>query len=108
MTKALMLLWQNQGDLAMKPRDQHSERMTLSARITLLIVAGLAGLSELPATAQTRSLSECSEKLTARGFNVIDRELDDGLFEFEAIKNNEKWDIKMDQKCNILLKKIDD
>ena len=85
MTKALMLLWQNQGDLAMKPRDQHNEKMTLSARITLLIVAGLAGLTELPANAQTRSLSECAQKLTARGFNVIDRELDDGLFEFEAI-----------------------
>ena len=45
-------------------------------------------LTEVPATAQIRSLSECSEKLKARGFNVISKEIDDGLFEFEAIKNN--------------------
>ena len=99
---------QYQEDLAMKPRDHHLTRMNLFARIVLLIIAGLMVLTEVPATAQIRSLSECSEKLKARGFNVISKEIDDGLFEFEAIKNNKEWDIKMNQKCDILLERIDD
>ena len=36
-------------------------------------------------------------KLTARGFNIIDKDIDDDLYEFETIKNNKKWDIKIDQ-----------
>ena len=75
---------------------------------TLLAVAGTITMAGMIAHAQPRTISECSQKLTARGFNIIDKEIDDGLYEFEAIKNNQKWDIKMDQKCNVLLERIDD
>jgi len=43
------------------------------------------------AHAQPRTISECAQTLTARGFNVIDKDIDDGLYEFEAIKHNQKW-----------------
>ncbi|QNJ23715.1 hypothetical protein SynMITS9220_02430 [Synechococcus sp. MIT S9220] len=39
---------------------------------------------------------------------MIDKDIDDGLYEFEAIKHNQKWDVKMDQQCNVLLERIDD
>ena len=46
--------------------------------------------------------------IAARGFTVIDEDVEDRLFEFEAIKNNQKWKIKTDRECTILLEKIDD
>ena len=75
---------------------------------SLLIAAGMVGMTAIAAHAQPRTISECAQKLTARGFNVIDKDIDDGLYEFEAIKNNQKWDVKMDQQCNVLLERIDD
>ena len=75
---------------------------------SLLIAAGMAGMTAIAAHAQPRTITECAQKLTARGFNVIDKDIDDGLYEFEAIKNNKKWDIKMDQQCNVLLERIYD
>ena len=76
--------------------------------VTLLMAAGWSQFSGLSSHAQTRPMSECSQKLTARGFTIIDKDLDDNLYEFEAIKNNQEWDIKMDQNCNVLLERIDD
>ena len=76
--------------------------------IALLLTVGMLAISGPEAHAKPRTISECSEKLTARGFNVIDKEIDDNLYEFEAIKNNQKWDVKMDKQCNILLERIDD
>ncbi|WP_114994586.1 PepSY domain-containing protein [Synechococcus sp. UW179A] len=77
-------------------------------KTTILAVAALIGMTAMIAHAQPRTISECSQKLTARGFNIIDKENDDGLYEFEAIKNNQQWDIKMDYKCNVLLERLDD
>lgn len=76
--------------------------------IALLLTAGILTIAGPEAHAKPRTISECSQKLTARGFNVIDKEIDDNLYEFEAIKNNQKWDVKMDKQCNVLLERIDD
>jgi hypothetical protein len=76
-----------------------------SALLLTVVSIGMAGME---AQAKTRTISDCAQKLIARGFNVIDKEIDDNLYEFEAIKSNQKWDIKMDQKCNVLLERIDD
>ena len=54
---------------------------------SLLIAAGMVGMTAIAAHAQHRTITECVQKLTARGFNVIDKDIDDGLYEFEAIKN---------------------
>ena len=82
--------------------------MRPSFKSSLLIAAGIIGIAGMSAHAQPRTISECAQKLTARGFNVIDKDIDDGLYEFEAIKNNQKWEVKMDQQCNVLLERIDD
>ena len=74
-------------------------------KLTLMIVAGLIGMTDMLALAQARTIAECSQKLTARGFTIADKQNNDDLYEFEAIKNNQKWDIKMDQNCNILLER---
>ena len=55
---------------------------------SLLIAAGMVGMTAMAAHAQPLTMTECAQKLTARGFNVIDKDIDDGLYEFEAIKNN--------------------
>ena len=82
--------------------------MRLFLRSSLLIAAGMVGMTGMSAHAQPRTISECAQTLTARGFNVIDKDIDEGLYEFEAIKNNQKWDVKMDLQCNVLLERIDD
>ena len=82
--------------------------MRLFFKFSLLIAAGMVGMTAMAAHAQPRTISECAQTLTARGFNVIDKDIDDGLYEFEGIKNNQKWDIKMDLQCNVLLERIDD
>ena len=76
--------------------------------IALLLTAGMLAIAGPEAHAKPRTISECSQKLTARGFNVIDKEIDDNLQGFEAIKNNLKWDVKMEQQWSILPGKIDD
>ena len=76
--------------------------------IVPLVIAGMMAFSGIEVHAQTRSISECTQKLTTRGFNVIEKDIDDNLYEFEAIKNNQKWDVKMDRQCNVLLERIDD
>ena len=82
--------------------------MRLFLKSSMLIAAGMIGMTAMAAHAQPRTISECAQKLAARGFNVIDKDIDDCLYEFEAIKNNQKWKVKMDKECNVLLEKIDD
>ena len=75
------------------------------------LVAGVAVLLSAFGTqgiAQSRSISDCAQRIAARGFTVIDEDVEDRLFEFEAIKNNQKWKIKTDRECAILMEKIDD
>ena len=81
--------------------------MRLFFKSSLLIAAGMVGMTANTAHAQPRTISECAQTLTARGFNVIDKDIDDGLYEFEAIKHNQNWDVKMDRQGNILLELID-
>ena len=76
--------------------------------LPLLLGTGLNGFTGISSHAQARPITECSQQLSARGFTILDRDLEDNLYEFEALKNNQKWDIKMDLKCNILLERIDD
>ena len=82
--------------------------MRLSFKSSLLIAAGIIGMTGMAFHFQPRTISECAQKLTPRGFNVIDKDIDDGLYEFEAIKNNQKWEVKMNQRCKVLLERIDD
>lgn len=60
-----------------------------------------------PVQAQPQSLASCASRLEAQGFQVIDRDLDDGIFEFEALKAGQKWEIKMNRTCKILYQQID-
>ena len=82
--------------------------MRFSFKSSLLIAAGIIGMIGIAFLFQPRTISECTKKLTARGFNVIDKDIDDGLYEFEVIKNNQKWEVKMNQRCKVLLERIDD
>ena len=38
---------------------------------------------------------------------MTDKEIDRPLYEFEAIKENQKWKIKMSGDCEIILQKLD-
>ena len=82
--------------------------MRFSFKSSLLIAAGIIGMIGIAFLFQPRTISECTKKLTARGLNVIDKDIDDGLYEFEVIKNNQKWEVKMNQRCKVLLERIDD
>ena len=81
--------------------------MQIVFKAALLMAAAISALTQLPASAQDRTISECSEKLTARGFkvtnqDVIDDKLFEGVYEYDAVKGSENWKFKMDEKCNIL------
>ena len=70
---------------------------------TLLLFAAATVCSmQLPVSVQAESISECSEVLSERGFQVIQQDfiedrLFEGVYEFTATQNNEKWRFKMDQ-----------
>ena len=81
---------------------------------TLLLFAAATVCSmQMPVSVQAKSISECSEVLSKRGFQVIQKDfVEDKLFEdvygFAATQNNEKWRFKMDQSCKILYEHRDD
>ena len=61
------------------------------------LVAGVAVLLSAfcsPGIAQSRSISESAQLISTPCFTVIDADIEDHLFEFEAIKNNQKWTFK--------------
>ena len=62
--------------------------------------AGAAGLTK-------QGLSACADVLRGQGFFVTDKEIDRPLYEFDAIKENQKWKIKMSGNCEIVLQKLD-
>lgn len=79
----------------------------------LLFVAATVCSTQLPVSVQAKSISECSELLSKRGFQVIQQDfiedkLFEGVYEFTAAQNNEKWRFKMDQSCKILYEHRDD
>ena len=54
-----------------------------------------------------QGLLACADVLRGQGFFVTDKEIDRPLYEFEAIKENQKWKIKMSGDCEIILQKLD-
>ena len=54
-----------------------------------------------------QGLLACADVLRGQGFFVTDKEIDRPLYEFEAIKENQKWKIKMSGNCEIILQKLD-
>ena len=62
-----------------------------------------AGAAELT----KQGLSACADVLRGQGFFVTDKEIDRPLYEFDAIKENQKWKIKMSGNCEIILQKLD-
>ena len=70
--------------------------------------------AQAPATASgeadeltKQGLSACADVLRGQGFFVTDKEIDRPLYEFDAIKENQKWKIKMSGNCEIVLQKLD-
>ena len=73
----------------------------------LSITAGTFAFAGLPASAQNKTISECANSLTKRKFiitrqDVIKDKLFGRVYEYNASKNNEKWEFKMDENCKIL------
>ena len=53
-------------------------------------------------------IESCVNSLKARGYVVTSMDIDDGqIYEFEAIRNNRKWDLKTTFSCRILLEVMD-
>ena len=71
------------------------------------ITAGTFVFTVLPASAQNKTISECANSLSKKGFtitrqDVIEDKLFEGVYEYEASKSNEKWELKTDENCKIL------
>ena len=63
----------------------------------------------MTAPVQASSIQACADQLRTKGFVVTEMEVKSAtLFEFEAIRNNRKWDITTDISCKILHEKLDD
>lgn len=72
-----------------------------------IAVASLIMAATTPALAQ-RTVEQCANALKARGYNITSMDIDDGrIYEYDGIKNNQKYDIKTDMSCKVLLEKID-
>ena len=66
-------------------------------------VAASGGAAELT----KQGLSACADVLRAQGFVVTDQEIDRPLYEFDVIKDNQEWKVKMSSDCEIVLQKLD-
>ena len=72
-----------------------------------LAAASLILTATLPALAQ-RTVEQCASTLKARGYNITSMDIDDGrIYDYDGIKNNQKYEIKTDMNCKVLLEKID-
>ena len=63
--------------------------MRLFFKSSLLIAAKMVGMTATSAHTQPRTISECAQTFTARGFDVIDKDIDDDLYELEVIKHDQ-------------------
>ena len=70
--------------------------------------------AQAPATASggaaeltKQGLSACADVLRAQGFVVTDQEIDRPLYEFDVIKDNQEWKVKMSSDCEIVLQRLD-
>ena len=66
-------------------------------------VAASGGAAELT----KQGLSACADVLRAQGFVVTDQEIDRPLYEFDVIKDNQEWKVKMSSDCEIVLQRLD-
>ena len=66
-------------------------------------VAAAGGAAELI----KQGLSACADVLRAQGFVVTDQEIDRPLYEFDVIKDNQEWKVKMSSDCEIVLQRLD-
>ena len=76
----------------------------LAKRLHLVIYGhvstGVAALTQ-------EGLSACADALRGQGFFVKEKEIDAPLYEFDAIKDNQEWKVKMSGNCEIVLQKLD-
>ena len=66
-------------------------------------VAASGGAAQLT----KEGLSACADVLRGQGFVVTKKEIDRPLYEFDAIKDNQEWKVKMSGDCEIVLQKLD-
>ena len=52
-------------------------------------------------------LSTCADVLRGQGFVVTEKEINRPLYEFDAVKDNQEWKVKMSNDCEIALQKLD-
>ena len=52
-------------------------------------------------------LSACADVLRGQGFVITEKEIDRPLYEFDVIKDNQEWKVKMSSDCEIVLQKLD-
>ena len=73
--------------------------MARCLKAVLLFAAATVCSSNLSVSAQTKTISECSDVLSKRGFEVTQQDtikdkLFEGVYEFTAMQKNEKWKFK--------------
>lgn len=87
------------------------ELMRALPRLTMLLLLGGFGLASsvgLSAAQAAPAIQRCADGLRARGYTITSMDIDGGqIFDFEAIRNNQKWDIKTDSNCKVLIEHID-
>ena len=66
-------------------------------------VAASGGAAQLT----KEGLSACADVLRGLGFVITEKEIDRPLYEFDVIKDNQEWKVKMSSDCEIVLQKLD-
>ena len=66
-------------------------------------VAASGGAAQLT----KEGLSACADVLRGQGFVVTEKEIDRPLYEFDVIKDNQEWKVKMSSDCEIVLQRLD-
>ena len=66
-------------------------------------VAASGGAAQLT----KEGLSACADVLRGQGFVITEKEIDRPLYEFDVIKDNQEWKVKMSSDCEIVLQELD-
>lgn len=75
--------------------------------VALLCGFGLA-IGLISGANAATNIQRCADSLKARGYTITSMDIDDGqIYDFEAIKSNQKWDIKTNVNCKVLMEHID-
>jgi hypothetical protein len=86
---------------------QMLSRQSGAFRVLLGVPVLASGWMAVGEPVQAASLETCAQSLQSRGYTITGRDTDDGIFEFDAIKNNQSWDIKTDRNCRVILERQD-